>query len=54
MGRVGARRRKVLVAARLQDSVSQVARDRLVAPVQQVLDRHRMTRESLDAACQPA
>ena len=54
MGRVGARRRKVLVAARLQDSVGQVARDRLVAPVQQVLDRHRMTRESLDAACQPA
>ena len=53
MGRVGARRRKVLVAARLQDSVGQVARDRLVAPVQQVLDRHRMTREFLDAACQP-
>ena len=54
MGRVGARRRKALVAARLQDSVGQVARDRLVAPVQQVLDRHRMTREFLDAACQPA
>jgi len=54
MGRVGARRRKALVAERLQDSVTQVARDRLVAPVQQVLDRHRLTRMYLDAACQPA
>jgi hypothetical protein len=53
-GRVGGRRRKVLVAARLQDSVAQVARDRLVAPVQQVVDRHRMTREHLEAACRPA
>jgi GTP-binding protein EngB required for normal cell division len=50
LGRVGGRRRKRLVAARLHDSVAQVARDRLVAPVQEVLDRHRMTRESLDAA----
>jgi energy-coupling factor transporter ATP-binding protein EcfA2 len=50
VGRVGARRRKGLVAARLHDSVAQVARDRLVAPVQDVLDRHRVTRESLDAA----
>ena len=50
MGRVGGRRRKVLVAARLRDSVSQVARDRLVAPVQDVLDRHRATRERLEVA----
>jgi energy-coupling factor transporter ATP-binding protein EcfA2 len=50
MGRVGGRRRKKLVAARLQDAVTQVARDRLVAPVQEVLDRHRRTRESLEAA----
>ncbi|HEY5247839.1 MAG TPA: GTPase, partial [Dermatophilaceae bacterium] len=54
MGRVGARRRKDLVAARLHESVTQVARGRLVAPVQDVLDRHRMTREHLDAARQPA
>src|SRR5450631_2838909 len=53
-GRVGARRRKVLVAARLQDSVAKVVRDRLVSPVQQVVDRHRMTREYLETASQPA
>ncbi len=50
MGVVGGRRLKVLMAARLRDSVSQVARDRLLAPVQQVVDRHRATREHLDAA----
>ena len=50
IGRVGGRRRKVLVAARLRDSVTQVARDRLVARVQEVLDRHRATREHLEAA----
>jgi GTP-binding protein EngB required for normal cell division len=53
-GRVGGKRRKVLVAARLQDSVAQVAGDRLVAPVQEVLDRHRATREQLEVARQPA
>lgn len=50
MGAVGGRRLKVLVAARLRDSVAQVARERFLAPVQQVLDRHRSTREHLDAA----
>jgi hypothetical protein len=50
MGRIGARQRKDLVAARLHDSVAQVARDRLVAPVQAILDRHRSTRMYLDAA----
>jgi hypothetical protein len=50
IGRFGARRRKAMVAARLRESVAQVARDRLIAPVQEVLDRHRMTREHLDAA----
>ncbi len=50
VGGVGGRRLKLIVAARLRDSVAQVARDRLVAPVQQVLDRHRTTRELLDAA----
>lgn len=49
IGRVGARRRKKLVAARLRKAVAQVARDRLAAPVQEVLDRHRMTREHLEA-----
>jgi hypothetical protein len=54
MGRVGARRRRDLVATRLNDSLTQVARDRLVTPVQEVLDRHRMTRTYLDAALEPA
>jgi hypothetical protein len=53
-GRVGGRRRKVLVAARLQDSVAKVVLDRLMAPVQQVVDRHRMTREYLETALKPA
>jgi len=50
MGRVAARRRKALVTSRLRESLEQVARDRLIAPVQEVLDRHRMTREYLDQA----
>jgi energy-coupling factor transporter ATP-binding protein EcfA2 len=50
MGRVAARRRKALVTGRLRESLEQVARDRLIAPVQDVLDRHRMTREHLDQA----
>ena len=54
VGGVGGRRRKVLVAARLRESVTQVARDRLIAPVQEVLDRHRATREHLEAACKRA
>jgi hypothetical protein len=53
-GRVGSRRRRVLVAARLNDVVAQVARDRLMMPVREVLHRHRMTREYLDVARQPA
>ena len=50
IGRLGGRRRKAFVATRLREAVAQVARDRLVAPVQEVLDRHRMTREHLEAA----
>jgi GTP-binding protein EngB required for normal cell division len=53
IGRVSARRRKALVAGRLRESVEQVARDRLVAEVQKVLDRHRQTRESLETAQAP-
>jgi hypothetical protein len=41
LGRVGGRRRKALVAGRLNESVAQAARGRLVAPVQEILDRHR-------------
>jgi hypothetical protein len=51
-GRVGGRRRKALVAARLRDAVEQVARDRLVKPVQEVLNRHHNTRTHLDTALQ--
>jgi len=50
IGRVGARRRKAFVGARLREAVAQVARDRLVAPVREVLDRHRMTRDHLEVA----
>jgi len=50
IGRFGGQRRRAFVAARLREAVAQVARDRLVAPVQEVLDRHRMTREHLEAA----
>jgi GTP-binding protein EngB required for normal cell division len=53
-GRVGGRRRKVLVAARLNNVVAQVARERLMLPVQEILHRHRMTREYLEAARQRA
>ena len=53
-GRVGGKRRRVLVAARLQDCVADVVRDRLVVPVQEVFDRHRMTREHLETALTPA
>ena len=54
IGRVGGRRRKALVARRLRESVAGVARERLVAPVQEVLDRHRMTRDHLAVACKQA
>jgi GTP-binding protein EngB required for normal cell division len=54
MARVGGRRRKALISARLRKAVMEVARDRLVAPVQEILDRHRMTREHLDSARRPA
>lgn len=53
LGRVSSRRRKALVAGRLRESVQQVVRERLISPVQEVLDRHRMTREYLDQARKP-
>ena len=54
VGRVGGRRLKVIVEARLRDSVALVVHEHLVAPVQQVLDRHHRTREHLEAARKPA
>ena len=50
LARIGARRRRAVIARRLRDSVGVVARGLIVAPVQSVLDRHRTTRERLDAA----
>jgi hypothetical protein len=51
VGEIGGRRRKLLAASELRDCVALVAGDRLLAPVQLVLDRHRTTREHLDVAC---
>lgn len=46
----GARHRRAVVAGRLQAAVADVAKERLVAPVDEVLRRHRSTREQLDLA----
>jgi hypothetical protein len=48
--RVGGRRRRDMIAGRLRDAVTEVARVHIVAPVTQVLADHRLTRERLDAA----
>jgi predicted GTPase len=48
--RVGARRRTALVSRRLHDAVAVVATEQLVVPVQDVLGRHRRTRELLQDA----
>jgi GTP-binding protein EngB required for normal cell division len=48
--RVGARRRRTLVGRRLRIAITDVANDQLVEPVRAVLDRHRDTREQLEAA----
>ncbi|MEO8829239.1 GTPase [Lapillicoccus sp.] len=50
LARVGARRRRTVVGARLRDAVGGVATQRLVVPVVDVLDRHRTTRSNLDEA----
>lgn len=50
LARVGARRRRTVVDARLREAVGGVATQRLVLPVVDVLDRHRTTRSSLDEA----
>ena len=48
--RVGARRRTALVSRRLHDAVAVVATEQVVDPVQDVLGRHRRTREHLEDA----
>ncbi len=50
LARVGARRRRTVVDARLREAVGGVATQRLVDPVVGVLNRHRTTRSSLDQA----
>ncbi len=50
LGRAGARRHRRAVSRRLRDVIEGVASERLVAPVSAVLERHRRTRERLDAA----
>jgi GTP-binding protein EngB required for normal cell division len=48
--RVGARRRGRRTRVRLTKAVATVAQERILAPVRDVLSRHRATRESLDVA----
>jgi GTP-binding protein EngB required for normal cell division len=50
LGRTGARRRGQRIRRRLTDQIADVARERIVGPVRLVLERHRITRESLDRA----
>ncbi|HET8598717.1 MAG TPA: GTPase [Segeticoccus sp.] len=50
LARVGARRRRRVIARRLGGAIDGVARARIVAPVRAVLEAHRGTRERLDAA----
>jgi hypothetical protein len=46
--RIGARRRKAVVGKRLTDAVAEVADERVLIPIDEVLDRHRETREQLE------
>jgi GTP-binding protein EngB required for normal cell division len=48
--RVGARHRRSVVGKRLSESVAAVADDHILVPIDEVLMRHRETREHLDAA----
>ncbi|WP_353953218.1 GTPase [Knoellia sp. S7-12] len=47
---IGARRRGAVINGRLRDSISVVADERILAPVAAILERHRETRQHLDAA----
>jgi GTP-binding protein EngB required for normal cell division len=48
--RIGARRRRSVVGRRLTESVASVADERILIPVDEVLARHRETRQHLDVA----
>jgi GTP-binding protein EngB required for normal cell division len=48
--RIGARRRRAVVGRRLTDAVAAVADERILVPVDEVLARHRDTRQHLDIA----
>lgn len=48
--RIGARRRTAAIGKRLTEAVAKVADERIAIPVDEVLDRHRETREQLDRA----
>jgi hypothetical protein len=48
--RIGSRRRRDVVGRRLADSVAAVADERILIPIDEVLARHRETREHLDVA----
>jgi len=47
---IGARRRGAVINGRLRDSISSVADERILAPVTDILERHRETRQHLEAA----
>jgi GTP-binding protein EngB required for normal cell division len=47
---IGARRRGAVINGRLRDSISEVADERILAPVTAILERHRETRQHLEAA----
>src|SRR4029453_9418937 len=48
--RAGARHRKAVIGRRLGDAVAGVADERILIPIDEVLGRHRETREQLDTA----
>jgi predicted GTPase len=48
--RIGARRRRSTIGRRLTEAVATVADERVLIPIDEVLVRHRETREQLDAA----
>jgi GTP-binding protein EngB required for normal cell division len=50
LARIGARRRKRMITARLRTSIAAVTDERIVVPIAEVLERHRATREHLERA----
>jgi GTP-binding protein EngB required for normal cell division len=50
LARIGARRRKRMITARLRKSIAEVTETQVVRPIGDVLERHRTTREHLDRA----